>query len=286
MLNLDDRLIREVSPKIGPNALSVLLAIAIHLNKKGECFPSHQKLMDLTGTGRDAVYSALDTLVKNGLLKIERERPEKGKFGRRVFHVSTDFISIFTAASEARPLPENPEMDAPFPGKPDTVQPYPDNQGIEVLIKEEVLINTPLPPEGGSETADKPKKKRMPKAKPATAEELLNRFDSPPVAAQIWADFMQLRRDLNKPYKTQRGLDGALKELLEMSEGKTLIARAIVQQSINKEWQGLFPLKQQNHTGRPGPNGQTSTTGQPLSEGDIRAQMAKQRRLNQQHHGN
>jgi len=91
MINLDDRLIKEVSPKIKPNALSVLLAIAIHLNKQsGRCFPSHRRLMDLTGLGRDAVYVALEVLKSEGLLKSFQSVDSKTKtFGRRTFTVST-----------------------------------------------------------------------------------------------------------------------------------------------------------------------------------------------------
>ncbi|MBK8225403.1 MAG: helix-turn-helix domain-containing protein [Candidatus Obscuribacter sp.] len=122
MLNIDDRLIKEVSPKIGPNALSTLLAIAIHLNQKtNRCFPSHHRLMELTGMGRDAVYTALSALQKHGLLTVEQRIDSKKKqFTRRTFRVSTRFISVFVNASDLEPLPENPYPARPYPGEPDT----------------------------------------------------------------------------------------------------------------------------------------------------------------------
>lgn len=125
MLNIDDRLIREVSPKIRPNALSVLLAIAIHLNKKtGRCFPSHDTIMRLTGLGRDAVYTALDVLRDNGLLVSSQPIDSKTKqFGRRTFRLTTRFIKIFVDAEDADPLPENPYTE-----NPDTADPYTENQ--------------------------------------------------------------------------------------------------------------------------------------------------------------
>ncbi len=154
MLNIDDRLIKEVSPKIRPNALSVLLAIAIHLNKQsGRCFPSHKRLMDLTGLGRDAVYNALDVLKKEKLLKSNQPIDSKNKtFGRRTFTVSTRFISIFVVAEDAEPLPENPYTDEPYTEEPDTAsqETQPLNQSelinqLEQLNKEGEGTLTPAP---------------------------------------------------------------------------------------------------------------------------------------------
>lgn len=122
MLNIDDRLIREISPIIKPNALAVLLAIAIHLSeKRGRCFPKHETLMELTGLGRDAVYAALNTLKDAGLLKVYQQiNKAKKTFGRRSFQVSTRFIGVFFAASDIEPLPENPDTDEPDTAHPET----------------------------------------------------------------------------------------------------------------------------------------------------------------------
>lgn len=125
MINIDDRLIKEVSPKIRPNALSVLLAIAIHLNQKtNRCFPSHERLMMLTGVGRDAVYAALEALKTNGLLRSEQGFDAKtGKFTRRTFRVTTRFIKIFVDATDAEPLPDFPDTVQPDTVQPDTENP-------------------------------------------------------------------------------------------------------------------------------------------------------------------
>ena len=122
MLNIDDRLIKEVAPKIKPNALAVLLAIAIHLGKgKNTAFPSHRRLMMLTGLGRDAVYKALETLKSSGLLTaFQSKSVESKQFGKRVFKVTTKFISIFVTSDEADPLPENPDTAFPDTAFPDT----------------------------------------------------------------------------------------------------------------------------------------------------------------------
>lgn len=132
MLNIDDRLISETAAKIKPNALAVLLAIAIHLNyKTGRAFPSNERLQKLTGLGRDAVTAALSVLRKNNLLESSQVLDKGGKFGRREFMVTTRFISIFVHAEDAEPLTENP-----LTVNPQTVEPSTGNTCAE-LIKEE-----------------------------------------------------------------------------------------------------------------------------------------------------
>ena len=143
MLNIDDRLIKEVLPKIKPNAFSVLLAIAIHLNKQsGRCFPSNDRLCKLTGLGRDSVYAALKTLKENGLLESHQTIDSKSKtFGQRTFSVTTRFISIFVTAQDAEPLPEIPYTANPYTADPDTANPYTANQETQQLNELERLNN-------------------------------------------------------------------------------------------------------------------------------------------------
>lgn len=119
MLNIDDRLIKEVLPKIKPNAFSVLLSIAIHLNKKSDrCFPSIERLCLLTGLSKDTVYGSLKILRENNLLASHQEIDSTtGRFGKRTFAVTTRFISIFVTAQDAEPLPEKPYTEKPVTGE-------------------------------------------------------------------------------------------------------------------------------------------------------------------------
>ena len=148
MLNIDDRLIREVAPKIKPNALAVLLAIAIHLGKgKNTAFPSHKRLMLLTGLGRDAVYKALETLKSSGLLTaFQSKSVESKQFGKRFFKVTTKFISIFVTSDEADPLTEIPDTAFPDTAFPDTA-----NQETKQLNEGELINQLEQLNEGGSE---------------------------------------------------------------------------------------------------------------------------------------
>lgn len=128
MLNIDDRLIKEVSAKIKPNGLSVLLAIAIHYNNKSKLsFPSHKRLMELTGLGSESIYSALKTLRAEGLLTVHQYIDLRTKkFGQRTFKLSTRFIKIFVDVEDAEgleevePLAAFPETAKPDAGKQQT----------------------------------------------------------------------------------------------------------------------------------------------------------------------
>ena len=141
MLNIDDRLIREVSSKIGPKALSVLLAICIHLDKKtNTCFPSHQTLMRLTGISKNGVYDALVVLRDAGLVVAEQDiDSSRGRFGRRYFRVNTDLISVFVPAKDISPLPyyREPENREPENREPENREP--ENRETYQLNNEEQL---------------------------------------------------------------------------------------------------------------------------------------------------
>lgn len=140
MINIDDRLIKETLPKIKPNGLAVLLAISIHLNKEsGTCFPSHDRLMKLTGLGSDSVYNALSILKKEGLLVSIQAIDSKNKtFSRRTFRIETDFIGVFVTAKNAAPLPE-PLRDLPDTAKPDAVEPDAANNETYLLNESQRL---------------------------------------------------------------------------------------------------------------------------------------------------
>ncbi len=190
MLNIDDRLIKEVAPKIKPNALAVLLSIAIHSNQKtNRSFPSHERLMTLTGLGRDAVYSALETLKKEGLLQVVQSIDSKKKtFGRRSFKISTRFIQIFVAIEDAEPLPENPYTGDPHTGEPYTANPetYQIKYREQISNKKEQINSTN---NSAHEKNDFYSQKEIEAAK-AELDDLINqkKETAPPVAAAPPAD--------------------------------------------------------------------------------------------------
>lgn len=56
-------------------------------------------------------------------------------------------------------------------------------------------------------------------------------------------DWFAYRREINKPYKSERSLEGCLREIRKLSNGKTETAIEIINQSIANGWQGLFAIK-------------------------------------------
>lgn len=141
MLNIDDRLIKETLPAIKPNGLAVLLVISIHLNKEsGTCFPSHERLMKMTGLGSESVYNALKALKKEGLLISSQSIDSKHKtFSRRTFKVNTDYIGIFVSAKNAPELESEPLTDLPDAAMPHAVEPDAANHETYLLNESEQL---------------------------------------------------------------------------------------------------------------------------------------------------
>lgn len=50
------------------------------------------------------------------------------------------------------------------------------------------------------------------------------------------------RKDLKKPFKTQRGMEKQYKDLWQLSGGDIKLAADIVKQSMDNEWRGFFAL--------------------------------------------
>lgn len=64
-----------------------------------------------------------------------------------------------------------------------------------------------------------------------------------------WAQWLDYRAKVKKPFKTPRGERRAMNELIKLSQGDQTLQQRIVDQSIDHEWVGLFELKT-NRTGR------------------------------------
>lgn len=67
-------------------------------------------------------------------------------------------------------------------------------------------------------------------------EELNNKF----------MEFLSMRKKIRKPVRTDRALKALLKKLHELSGGDVGLMKQIIDQSLDKEWLGLFELKTGN----------------------------------------
>ena len=71
-------------------------------------------------------------------------------------------------------------------------------------------------------------------------EELNNKF----------LEFLSMRKKIRKPVRTDRALKALLKKLHELSGGDVGLMKQIIDQSLDKEWLGLFELKTGNDSTR------------------------------------
>ena len=98
MINIDDRFITQIMPKIGAKQTAVLLAICKHLDVKKTAFPSKYTIQKYTGLGRDSVSTSIKLLTENGLL--EKEQRRKGnRQSSNLYKVKCEFINVFIKAS-------------------------------------------------------------------------------------------------------------------------------------------------------------------------------------------
>ena len=59
-------------------------------------------------------------------------------------------------------------------------------------------------------------------------------------------EFLSMRKKIRKPVRTDRALKALLKKLHELSGGDVGLMKQIIDQSLDKEWLGLFELKTGN----------------------------------------
>jgi len=71
----------------------------------------------------------------------------------------------------------------------------------------------------------------------------------------LFSRWMQYRREVKKPYKSKMSVQSAYKDLLKLSNTDLSVAKNIVEQSICRQWQGLFALKENNFNKPKGENG-------------------------------
>ena len=81
------------------------------------------------------------------------------------------------------------------------------------------------------------------KKKKETYDEILNSDDLPESVNKAIRDFIQMRNLIKKPM-TNRGLELLINKLKDMSQDETTQVK-IVEQSVLKNWQGLYPIKEE-----------------------------------------
>lgn len=76
----------------------------------------------------------------------------------------------------------------------------------------------------------------------------LKEFSNKPLG-KVFIRWLDYRKQIKKPYKSQMSIAECYRKLEELSQGREDLAEKIVNQSIAQGWQGLFELKETNNVG-------------------------------------
>ena len=112
-LLLDTELIRKgILTKLTPAQLKILIAIASHMDEKGEAFPSMRYLSEITGVSVNTICTAVKGLLEvriDGLPIILRRLEGKGarKKSKYYFNINTDTPILEEVDEEVRLTAKN-----------------------------------------------------------------------------------------------------------------------------------------------------------------------------------
>lgn len=71
----------------------------------------------------------------------------------------------------------------------------------------------------------------------------INSDNSNQILVKKFQEWIEFRKKIKKPYRTQEGAAAAYNRLLSLSDHVSDVAIQIIEQSMANEWQGFFPLK-------------------------------------------
>lgn len=168
--------------------------------------------------------SALKELEREGYLKMKRERDEKGKLGKASYVLSE--IPIVE-----NPILENPRLENPILEKTTQLNTYP-------LSTNTSSTKESITEADASEDAQKPKKPQSRKEKEPDP------FDvSSPKLKEALKGFADSRKALHKPL-TLRAKRLTLEKLEKLAPHNEVKQVAILNQSVERGWQGVFALQE------------------------------------------
>ena len=199
--------------------IQVLGLVCSHLNKDRICWPSQSRLAKMAGVSRSVVCRSLSRLNSCGyILHVERYREDGGR--------STNLIRVLFSPIEAKelaspaeiPIEMEPDSDTPpvhnwrtGPVRPERTPPVTSGRTPITVPIEQNSISPPTPP-----------RKLTP---------------PPELDAEIWEQWEQHRKALRKALTPQaRAI-----QWKKLAEWGWEHQRAIIERSIERGWQGLFP---------------------------------------------
>ena len=191
-------------------------------------------LVTLFSDGKDAVNNALQELIEHGYIVRTQRTNEFGKFDGYEYDIYEE--------------PHISEAESPFTENPSTENPITENlPQLNTNILNTKEQNTK---ELNIEKENIQKKEKFDAIK---VVELNEEISSDSELLQAWKDFIEFRKAV-KPIKTMQGFTKLLNKLRDLSNGNHQLMIDILNQSIEREWLGLFKLEKQQTSYQPKQN--------------------------------
>lgn len=212
--------------RIPANAKLLYAEISSLTGKTGYCFADDAYFAELYRMTERTIRSLLKALAESGYIRIERDAGE---------HNATKERRIYAGLNPLAGAPSSLEnffqtgsaVRKKFSGSlEETFQTN--------IIYQEILINTPIAPESEA---------KLRKLPPEIAQAIGEAADGNGELLSAWLDFAEMRAAKRSPIKTVRTVELLDKKLRTLSRARTETAVQILQQSVERGWTGLFPLK-------------------------------------------
>ena len=204
---IQDWMISDLQLK-GNELLTYALIYGFSQDGESEFKGSLKYISEFLGVSKRTAQRSIENLVDRGIVEKRVEEISGVKFNRYMAHEKADTpIDKMTTGYRQN-----------------------DHGGIDKMTTNNTNIyNT------NNNTSNNTKDKGAP-ARYFDDEELNNKF----------LEFLSMRKKIRKPVRTDRALKALLKKLHELSGGDVGLMKQIIDQSLDKEWLGLFELKTGN----------------------------------------
>lgn len=186
--------------------------------QEGYCWADNAYFAGLYQITERTVRRLLDALAGRGYIRIEEERGNHGKLESRRIYAGLNPLA------GAEPLNKN-------------VRPLDKNVQRHFIKKQEILTLPPISPAAQKEFA------RMPRE---AADKLLEVCGEDAALLDAWLGFAETRRAKRSPIKTARTVELLGKKLDKLAGADAASRIAILEQSTERGWTGLFALKHQD----------------------------------------
>ncbi|SOB72833.1 Helix-turn-helix domain [Anaerobutyricum hallii] len=219
---IQDWMISDLQLK-GNELLTYALIYGFSQDGESEFKGSLKYISEFLGVSKRTAQRSIENLVDRGIVEKRVEEISGVKFNRYMAHKEADTpIDKMTMGYSQNDHGGIVKMTMGYSQN--------DHGGIVKMTTNNTNIYN-----ANNNTSNNTKDKDTP-ARYFDDEELNNKF----------MEFLSMRKKIRKPVRTDRALKALLKKLHELSGGDVGLMKQIIDQSLDKEWLGLFELKTGN----------------------------------------